>query len=103
MQSASQVKEHEKKMQTKYLIAVASEIKNCDLEMDGDPQAFVVMLSEMCWNYTSILCTDVEAFAKHRKVKTVDMQDVLLVARRSEAAQEMLELKKEQVRDLWSV
>ena len=77
--------------QTLDSIAVAQDI-------NASPH-FIGGLSEMVWSQIDNVALDLESFAKHAGRTTINTKDVLLLGRRNEGLDEILQAKAKAVKD----
>ncbi|KAF7716773.1 Centromere protein S [Penicillium ucsense] len=68
------------------------------LGVNATPQ-FIGALTEMVWSQIETVGQDLESFAKHAGRSTVNVSDVMLLARRNEGLESILRTFVEQARE----
>ena len=98
LQTDDEMKDEKLKAALWYSIGQTVDGVGLEQDLNATPH-FIGGLSEMVWGQIETVARDIEAFAKHSGRSTISTKDVILLSRRNEGLQELLNSQAKAVRE----
>lgn len=98
LQGDDETKDEKLKAALWYAVGQMVDSITLNQDLNATPH-FIGGLSEMVWTQIDNVARDLEAFAKHSGRSTINCKDVLLLGRRNEGLDELLQTQTKTVRE----